>query len=82
MLRKEGINRLSASQLLNHDFIILNYHNFTIYNKGNVIIKNDNNNIPHFNKINNNNNIFNKDNRIKIKIPPLKNRKIISFSFI
>ena len=35
MLQKEGINRLSASQLLNHDFIIGDYHNFTKYNNGN-----------------------------------------------
>ena len=52
MLRKEGINRLSASQLLNHDFIILNYHNFNMYYKEKV---NNNNNIPLIKKNNNNN---------------------------
>ena len=75
MLKKEGINRLSASQLLNHEFIILNYHNFNQYNTPKAINKNY---IPYFNEINYNNNIiknnnnkiiFKKDNKPKIKIP-------------
>ena len=75
MLRAQGIDRLSASQLLNHEFIILNYHNFNQYNTPKPINKN---NIPYFNEINYNNNniknnnnkiIFKKDNKPKIKIP-------------
>ena len=31
MLQKDGINKLSSSQLLNHDFIKGDYHNFTKY---------------------------------------------------
>ena len=34
MLQKDEINRLSASQLLNHEFIIGDYHNFTKYSNG------------------------------------------------
>jgi serine/threonine protein kinase len=34
MLQKDGYNRLSASQLLNHDFIIRDYHSFTKYSNG------------------------------------------------
>ena len=75
MLRAQGIDRLSASQLLNHEFIILNYHNFNQYNTPKAINKNY---IPYFNEINYNNNIiknnnnkiiFKKDNKPKIKIP-------------
>ena len=80
MLRKEGINRLSASELLNHEFIILNYHNFKMHNV-NKVININNNYIPYFNgnnnncnKNNNNNNIIvKKDNKIKINIPLANN---------
>ena len=77
MLRKDGINRLSASELLNHPFIILNYHNFNMYNMAKDISK-INNNIPYLNEIKNNNNnhnnscnniIFKRENKFKIKIP-------------
>jgi serine/threonine protein kinase len=80
MLRKDGINRLCASELLNHEFITLNYHNFKMYNliKDNTKI---NNNIPYFNEINNNYNnnyrnnnlIFKRDDNNKINIPPQNN---------
>jgi serine/threonine protein kinase len=83
MLRKDGINRLCASELLNHEFITLNYHNFKMYNliKDNTKI---NNNIPYFNKINNNYNnnnnnyrnnnlIFKRDDNNKINILPQNN---------
>ena len=41
MLQKDGINRLSASQLLNHPFIIGDYHYFTKYSNGININKNN-----------------------------------------
>ena len=37
MLRKDGFNRLSASELLKHDFIIKDYHTFHKYNNENKI---------------------------------------------
>ena len=59
MLQNQGINRLSTSQLLQHEFIIGDYHKFIMYNQGiNIPINNNNNqninkiNIPH-NQINN-----------------------------
>ena len=41
MLRKEGINRLSVTELLNHEFIIGDYHKFKRYNHNAI----ENNNI-------------------------------------
>ena len=79
MLRKEGINRLSASELLNHEFIILNYHNFNMYNlkKCNILNFNENNNNKNnnnnINYDNNNNIIFKRDNKININNPPQNN---------
>ena len=79
MLRKDGINRLSASELLNHEFIILNYHNFNMYNlkKCNILNFNENNNNKNnnnnINYYNNNNIIFKRDNKIKINNPPQNN---------
>ena len=64
MLRKEGINRLSASQLLNHEFIIGDYHYFNMYKKKEVLIIN--NNVPPL-KINQNN-IINKNNNMNNKL--------------
>ena len=43
MLQKDGINRLSASQLLHHPFIIGDYHYFTKYS--NELNINNNNNL-------------------------------------
>ena len=42
MLKKEGINRLSATELLNHEFIIGDYHTFKRYTHNGI----ENNNIP------------------------------------
>ena len=80
MLRKDGFNRLSASELLKHDFIIKDYHTFHKYNNENKInfinngqvfdIKNTNinNNGQVFDikkiNINNNGHAFHKNNNI------------------
>jgi len=62
MLKKDGINRLSASQLLNHPFIIGDYHYFTKYiNEPNI----------------NNNNYLNNQNKIIINtVNPQYNQKL------
>ena len=82
MLQKEGINRLSANQLLNHPFII--NKKIILFKKNNIrnnnnrnIINNINNNINNniTNNINNNitNNINNRNNIIKNKNKQINN---------
>ena len=44
ILKKEGIDRDSTSQLLNHEFIIGDYHNFSMYKKEKILIIK--NNVP------------------------------------
>ena len=73
MLKKEGIDRLSTSQLLNHEFIIGDYHNFSQYKKEQILIIN--NNVPPFN-INQNNKINNINNNNII----MKNAKIVNIN--
>ena len=64
MLKKEGIDRDSTSQLLNHEFIIGDYHNFSMYKKEKILIIK--NNVPPFNI--NQNNVINNNNNNKKKI--------------
>ena len=73
MLKKDGINRSTVSQLLNHEFIIKNYNFFNMNGKGQ-----NNNNIPIFKKININvKNILNKNNNNKNMILPLNHNNNI-----
>ena len=65
MLQKDGINRLSAGQLLNHEFITGDYHKFTQYNNGINII-----NINTPNKIDHSKSYIN--NKFKLENSPLK----------
>ena len=81
MLKKEGINRLSATQLLNHEFIIGDYHKFIKYNnKINKVVPKEQNKIiniivPREQKQlvynGSSNNIFYK-NKLKLNISPKK----------
>ena len=62
MLKEKGFNRYSASELLNHDFIVKDYHTFHKYNNGNIInINNNNGQLFHIN--NNNEQFFIKINK-------------------
>jgi hypothetical protein len=57
MLRKQGINRLTVTELLNHEFIVGDYHKFKHYDI------NQNNNVIRINSIpNNDKNLFNNKN--------------------
>ena len=89
MLKKDGFNRYSTSQLLNHEFIVNDYHTFHKYNNGNIyninnnngqLLYNKNNNKNNFNNNNvkffkkiNNNKIKNKNNDINRNITPFIN---------
>jgi serine/threonine protein kinase len=64
MLRKQGINRLTVTELLNHEFIVGDYHKFKHYdiNQNNNVIRI--NSIPNNDKILFNNKNANNNNKI------------------
>ena len=83
MLKRQGINRLTATELLNHEFIVGDYHNFKRYDENtNKVINNlpNNNNKNMTDKINVNPNYNIATNKINMKrsaTEPYNNNKNI-----